>query len=101
MVSYKILHARERHLLFYRFDYYPNIPGQSQSYKRKNTLLTKKDKGLAEYVLQHVENPQSRGLVIGHDHRHNSEHWANLTTQTFIAKGIKVYTLRGLNHTPM
>lgn len=59
------------------------------------------NKGLAEYVLQHVENAQSRGLVIGHDHWHNSEHWANLTTQTFIAKGIKVYTLRGLNHTPM
>jgi phosphoglucomutase len=44
---------------------------------------------------------KTRGLVVGHDHRHNSEHWADLTAKIFVAKGIKVYALRGLNHTPM
>lgn len=83
-----------------RFDHYPDISG-SLSAAIIGINLIFYHQGLAEYVLQHVQDAKSRGLVIGHDHRYNSEHWAHLTTQAFIAKGIKVYGLQGLNHTPM
>ncbi|KAF8078187.1 hypothetical protein FPV67DRAFT_1557572 [Lyophyllum atratum] len=43
----------------------------------------------------------TRGVVIGHDHRHNSERWARLTAAAFISSGVKVYLLQGLVHTPM
>lgn len=42
-----------------------------------------------------------RGVVVGHDHRHNSQRWAELTATAFIAKGVKVYLHQGLVHTPM
>lgn len=58
-------------------------------------------KGLAEYVLKNVEQPKQRGIVIGHDHRYHSEHWAELTALVFATRGMKVNFLRGLNHTPM
>lgn len=57
--------------------------------------------GLSDYVLEHVAGAMDRGLVIGYDHRHHSEHWAQLTAQVFVDKGIKVYLLKGFNHTPM
>ncbi|KAF8964139.1 phosphoglucomutase 1 [Flammula alnicola] len=69
--------------------------------RMNDLIIIQTSQGLAEYVLQHVENATTRGLVIGHDHRHHSEHWAQLTAQIFAVKGIKVYPLRGLNHTPM
>ena len=42
-----------------------------------------------------------RGAVVGHDHRHHSERWAALTAAAFLSKGVKVYLLRGLVHTPL
>jgi phosphoglucomutase len=57
--------------------------------------------GLAEYVLVHVREARNRGLVVGHDHRHHSEHWARLTAQIFIANGFRVYLLQGNVHTPL
>ncbi|KAF5331042.1 hypothetical protein D9619_005708 [Psilocybe cf. subviscida] len=57
--------------------------------------------GLAEYVLKNVERAEERGIVIGHDHRYHSEHWAELTALVFATKGMRVNFLQGLNHTPM
>lgn len=57
--------------------------------------------GLCSYVLEHVKDATSRGVVIGHDHRHNSERWAKLTAVAFVAKGMKVYLHKGLVHTPL
>lgn len=48
-----------------------------------------------------IRNAKDRGIVVGHDHRHNSERWARLTATVFIAFGMKVYLLKGLVHTPM
>lgn len=58
-------------------------------------------KGLCAYVLQNVSDAASRGVVVGHDHRHNSARWAELTAAAFIKKGVKVYLYRDLAHTPM
>ncbi|KIM48987.1 hypothetical protein M413DRAFT_438147 [Hebeloma cylindrosporum] len=69
--------------------------------RMNDLIIIQASQGLAAYVLQHVEGAITRGLVVGHDHRHHSEHWARLTAQVFLAKNIKVYLLRGLNHTPM
>ena len=57
--------------------------------------------GLSAYVKAHLYNATSRGVVIGHDHRHNSERWARLATAAFLADGVKVHFLRGVVHTPM
>ena len=57
--------------------------------------------GLCHYVIENVENALSRGIVVGHDHRHNSQRWAELTAAAFLANKMKVYLLGGCVHTPM
>jgi len=52
-------------------------------------------------VQQNVADAKERGFVIGHDHRHNSERWANLTAAVFLEQGFKVYLHRDLVHTPL
>lgn len=51
--------------------------------------------------MMHINDASSRGVVVGHDHRHNSERWARLTAAAFLTNGVKVYLHRGLVHTPM
>ncbi|KIK40910.1 hypothetical protein CY34DRAFT_24604 [Suillus luteus UH-Slu-Lm8-n1] len=71
-------------------------------WSRMNDLIViQASQGLCAYVLDHVENAPIRGVVIGHDHRHNSERWAQLTAAAFIANNVKVYLHNGLVHTPM
>ncbi|KAG1819614.1 uncharacterized protein BJ212DRAFT_1341994 [Suillus subaureus] len=71
-------------------------------WSRMNDLIViQASQGLCAYVLEHVENAATRGVVVGHDHRHNSERWAQLTTAAFIANNVKVYLHNGLVHTPM
>lgn len=83
-----------------RSNHYPSI--SSQSFGTKVTIqLLKCLQGLSSYVLTHVYDAASRGVVIGHDHRYNSERWARLTAVAFINSGIKTYLFRGLVHTPM
>ncbi|EKM82875.1 hypothetical protein AGABI1DRAFT_68903 [Agaricus bisporus var. burnettii JB137-S8] len=79
------------------------LRGRMQAgWARMNDLIViQASQGLAAYVVQEVPNALSRGVVIGHDHRHNSEHWAKLTAAAFLAKGMKVFLLRGIVHTPM
>ncbi|KAJ3553346.1 hypothetical protein NM688_g3665 [Phlebia brevispora] len=57
--------------------------------------------GLCAYVMKNVKDAASRGVVVGHDHRHNSEKWAQLTAAAFVAQGVKVYLHRGNVHTPL
>ncbi|KAF9519985.1 hypothetical protein BS47DRAFT_1370534 [Hydnum rufescens UP504] len=49
--------------------------------------------GLCAYVLQVVQEAKPRGVVIGHDHRHNSERWARLTASVFVREGVQAYLL--------
>ncbi|KAJ7632289.1 hypothetical protein FB45DRAFT_912056 [Roridomyces roridus] len=64
-------------------------------------IIVQTSQGLRQYVENTVENATSRGVVIGHDHRHNSARWAQLTAAVFVQAGWKVYLLRGLVHTPL
>lgn len=57
--------------------------------------------GLCAYVLLQTVDAKSRGVVIGYDHRHNSERWAYLAARVFLSHGVKTYLLQGLVHTPM
>jgi len=71
-------------------------------WSRMNDLvICQASQGLCEYVLQCVSNAASRGVVIGHDHRHNSEKWANFTAATFLANRFRVYLYHGNVHTPL
>ncbi|KAG2075916.1 hypothetical protein BDR04DRAFT_1133082 [Suillus decipiens] len=71
-------------------------------WSRMNDLIViQASQGLCAYVLEHVENAVTRGVVVGHDHRYNSERWAQLTAAAFIANNVKVYLHNGLVHTPM
>ncbi|KAK6533605.1 Phosphoglucomutase-3 [Orbilia ellipsospora] len=56
--------------------------------------------GLASYISTTSTSPQ-KGVIIGHDHRHNSTLFAKLTARAFTLKGIKVYFLQDLSHTPL
>jgi phosphomannomutase len=57
--------------------------------------------GLCAYVLKAVNMAADRGVVIGYDHRRNSEVWAAMTATVFVAKGFKVYLHRDVVHTPL
>ncbi|KAI5790662.1 phosphoglucomutase-like protein [Peziza echinospora] len=59
--------------------------------------------GLGAYILSQFgkEVAAARGVVVGHDHRHNSARFARLTAAAFITQGIKVYFYDELVHTPL
>ncbi|KAK6363209.1 Phosphoglucomutase-3 [Orbilia blumenaviensis] len=60
--------------------------------------------GLASYVISSSSTSTQTSqlsVIIGHDHRHNSSTFAKLTATAFILKGIKVYFLEDLVHTPL
>ncbi|EGF78536.1 hypothetical protein BATDEDRAFT_35697 [Batrachochytrium dendrobatidis JAM81] len=71
-------------------------------YSRMNELtVIQASQGVCAYYLDTVPDFKSKGVVIGHDHRHNSDAFARLTAAVFASKGIKVYYYRDLVHTPM
>jgi phosphomannomutase len=47
------------------------------------------------------QHAKEKGVVIGHDHRHHSQTFANLTAAVFISLGFKVWFFRQLVHTPL
>ncbi|PVV01098.1 hypothetical protein BB560_004498 [Smittium megazygosporum] len=57
--------------------------------------------GLSLFVKDNVPNAESRGVVIGHDHRYNSEIFAQLSAAVFLYYGYTVYYLGGLSMTPL
>ncbi|KIK96741.1 hypothetical protein PAXRUDRAFT_825647 [Paxillus rubicundulus Ve08.2h10] len=69
--------------------------------RMNDLIIIQASQGLCAYVLKHVGNAASRGIVIGHDHRHNSKEWARLTAAVFISYNVRAYLLRGLVHTPL
>ncbi|KIY71646.1 hypothetical protein CYLTODRAFT_345563 [Cylindrobasidium torrendii FP15055 ss-10] len=69
--------------------------------RMNDLIIIQASQGLCKYVLEHVDNAATRGVVVGHDHRYNSERWAQLTAASLIANGVKVYLHRGLVHTPL
>ena len=52
-------------------------------------------------MLEYVKDASTRGIVIGHDHRYNSERWSKLTAAVFASQHVRVYLHKGLVHTPM
>ncbi|KAF6764966.1 phosphoglucomutase 1 [Ephemerocybe angulata] len=69
---------------------------------RMNDLtIIQASQGLCEYVIANVTDAKSKGIVVGHDHRHHSKHWAALTANVFLQNGCKVYLYNGLVHTPL
>jgi len=57
--------------------------------------------GLAAYLLEQAPEVKRRGVVIGHDARHNSKKFAKLAAAAFVAKNIKVWWYETAVHTPL
>ena len=71
-------------------------------FSRMNCLtVIQASQGLAEYLLGADESFAERGVVIGHDTRHNSWKFADLTAAAFAGKGFKVYMYEDYVHTPL
>jgi phosphoglucomutase len=71
-------------------------------FSRMNDLtVLQASQGLAMYIESHVEDAKTRGVVVGHDHRHHSEDFARLTAAAFLQRGIKVWYYKELVHTPL
>ncbi|KAI9569508.1 hypothetical protein HD554DRAFT_2321846 [Boletus coccyginus] len=69
--------------------------------RMNDLIIIQTSQGLGAYLLENVADASERGIVIGHDHRHNSADWARLTAAVFLSNKIKVFLLRGLVHTPL
>lgn len=69
--------------------------------RMNDLIIIQASQGLCAYVLKNVPCASTRGVVVGHDHRHNSERWACLTANVFISNNVKVYLHRGFVHTPL
>ncbi|CAG8613539.1 3431_t:CDS:2, partial [Dentiscutata heterogama] len=71
-------------------------------FSRMNDLtVIQATQGLCMYLLDTIPNAIIKGVVIGHDHRNNSETFARLSAAVFLSKGFKVYFYRKLVHTPL
>jgi len=57
--------------------------------------------GLAAYLIKDVPNATQKGIVVGHDHRHNSARFARLAVTAFLRRGFKCCLLDGPVATPM
>ncbi|KAJ2819509.1 hypothetical protein IWW50_005434, partial [Coemansia erecta] len=70
-------------------------------YSRLNQLtVISASQGLSAYVERSVPNACERGVVIGHDHRHNSSVFARLTARAFLDRGIRVHFYPRIGPTP-
>ncbi|KAI0371790.1 phosphoglucomutase first 3 domain-containing protein [Pilatotrama ljubarskyi] len=69
--------------------------------RMNDLIIIQASQGLCAYVLKNVKDARSRGVVVGHDHRHHSEKWAKLTAAAFIDQETPVYFHDGVIHTPL
>ncbi|KAJ8468624.1 hypothetical protein ONZ45_g17180 [Pleurotus djamor] len=69
--------------------------------RMNDLIIIQASQGLCAYVLANVTDARTKGIVVGHDHRHHSKHWAELTASVFLVNGVKAYLYRDLVHTPM
>ncbi|CAK7891998.1 phosphoribomutase [[Candida] anglica] len=49
--------------------------------------------GLVQYLCENVGNSKDLSIVVGYDHRHNSQRFAELTASCALLRGFKVYYL--------
>lgn len=63
--------------------------------------VTQASQGLAVYLLNGSADSAERGVVVGHDHRHHSLRFAQLTAAALLSKGFKVYLFEKLAATPL
>ncbi len=56
-----------------------------------------------QYLLKHINNSSKKGIIVGHDNRHNSKFFAKLTSQVLKSQGIKafLYEHNELQPTPL
>ena len=69
--------------------------------RMNNLTVIQTSQGLASYIVDQVPDAKKRGVVIGFDGRHHSEKFAKLAAAAFVAKGIRVWWLETLVHTPL
>ncbi|CCG80695.1 Phosphoglucomutase-2 [Taphrina deformans PYCC 5710] len=70
-------------------------------YARMNDLTVfQASEGLRDYILSTVPDAKSRGIVVGHDHRFNSQRFAQIVQAVF-APSMKVFVFGTLVHTPL
>ncbi|TBU28932.1 phosphoglucomutase 1 [Dichomitus squalens] len=69
--------------------------------RMNDLIIIQASQGLCAYVLEHVKDARSRGVVVGYDHRYHSEKWAKLTAAVFIDQQVPVYFHDGVVHTPL
>lgn len=71
-------------------------------FSRMNSLtVIQTSQGLAQYLLDNVEECKRMGVVIGYDARHHSKTFAYLAVKVFAAKGFNTFIYREPVHTPM
>lgn len=71
-------------------------------FTRMNSLtVIQASQGLADYVIQCDPNARNMGIVVGFDGRHNSLKFAKLSALAFTQRGIKVWLMRRMVHTPL
>lgn len=71
-------------------------------FARMNSLIViQTSQGLAQHLLDTVEDAGLRGVVVGHDTRRDSKRFAQLAAAAFMAKGLKVHLFQDYVHTPM
>lgn len=66
--------------------------------RMNDVTVIQASQGLAAYICASVPTPS---IVIGHDHRYNSERFARLAAAAMITAGVKVYFYDDLVHTPL
>ncbi|QPG73543.1 hypothetical protein FOA43_000855 [Brettanomyces nanus] len=67
-----------------------------------DVTILQASQGLARYILSISNDSTQPTIVVGHDHRHNSERYANLAAAAFLHFGFKVYYLGpGIIATPI
>ncbi|KAH9857791.1 phosphoglucomutase first 3 domain-containing protein [Lenzites betulinus] len=69
--------------------------------RMNDLIIIQASQGLCAYVLQNVKDARTRGIVVGHDHRHHSDKWAKLTAAVFIDQGVPAYFRDTVVHTPI
>ncbi|PLW23780.1 hypothetical protein PCASD_08721 [Puccinia coronata f. sp. avenae] len=74
----------------------------SAGFSRMNDVtVIQASQGLAAYLIQDVPDATKKGIVVGHDHRHNSERFARLAVTAFLRRGIRCCLLEGHVATPI
>ncbi|XP_018014829.1 phosphoglucomutase-2 [Hyalella azteca] len=70
-------------------------------YSQLNDLvIIQTSQGLVKYLLEVEPDAAKRGIVIGHDSRHNSHRFARLAASAFLLGGVNVYLLGDICPTP-